>query len=68
MTAIARRHEISARRVKRVERNLCVYVIIIRSGYSSGSRTRLLCAIRPALPVCSRETSSCARCRRLLNI
>ena len=29
MTAIARRHEISARRASRVERNLCLYVIII---------------------------------------
>ena len=29
MTAIARRYEISARRASRVERNLCLYVIII---------------------------------------
>ena len=29
MTAIARRYEISARRALRVERNLCLYVIII---------------------------------------
>ena len=31
--------------------------LVLRSGYSSGSRTQLYCAIRPALPVCARENS-----------
>ena len=35
-----------------------IYIYIyIRSGYSSGSRTQLYSAIRPALPVCARESS-----------